>query len=860
MGFFLADQEITTAITRPAPARGKKQLGLPHERGCTACPLQEVWPRITTPRMPICGNLEGDILVVGEGPGENEDLEGQVFVGKTGQYLRKHIPHRHLDRLAFTNSVRCRPPGNRTPTGLEMHCCSIHLEEDVARSNFKAVLIVGGAPLSRFISGSSITQIHGIRFPVQVGEQVLWGFPVFHPSFVERTGGDNSVQHPCFAADLKRFFKEVDRWRQPEIEQISPADVICTYDEAEARAIISRMEGVLGIDLETSALKPYERDAAIITGAVSDGKTTVAFPARHPQSPNDWGVPLLLAVASSRRWVGHQSQFEFTWMTAESQKLGIEWQSADFDDSMALMRLWHGRESPLDLGMCARIILGVNIKQLTSVDPRKIMTFPLEEVLPYNGLDAWGSARILRWLGGRVNAYNYEHILRASRSFAFMELAGLHTDQERAQALKEKWGKIARDAEAEAQRIYEVRSFVRERQQEFNIGNPDHVGLALTEYGKVSLPSTASGKSISTDDSVLDPIAKENPLARCVLDYREAKKHESTYIDAVLQVPDRYPDGLIHPSYTCMRTATLRSSSNEPNIQNWPKRRYREIRGMIYAPDMLPSIPPWRVLPKAPPEAPTGHVMVALDTGQIQARVYGMATKDQALCQSFIDHIDIHSRWMNRTLELYPAYLDRLAQQTNQTDELKILKYGRDTIKTDFTFASFFGTTAKNCSERTDIPFMIMQQLLDEFWGPETGYPDAHKWMKRIRAEYRETGGVTTLTGRFRYGVMPGNEPIITPIQGGEAEFVIGAQNDLSEMAIEADDFYLHPRLNVHDDLTLIVPDQEDRIEEYIRAAAGVMVKIRFPWQIVPLTVEAQIGRHWDDLSEVTVIEGAYVR
>ena len=101
---------------------------------------------------------------------------------------------------------------------------------------------------------------------------------------------------------------------------------------------------------------------------------------------------------------------------------------------------------------------------------------------------------------------------------------------------------------------------------------------------------------------------------------------------------------------------------------------------------------------------------------------------------------------------------------------------------------------------------------------------------------------------------------IITPIQGGEAEIVIGAQNDLSEEAIAADDFYLHPRINVHDDLTFIVPDQDDKIEYYISKIAHQMTRIRFPWQIVPLTVEVQIGYNWCDLEVVATIEGDYIK
>jgi DNA polymerase I-like protein with 3'-5' exonuclease and polymerase domains len=107
---------------------------------------------------------------------------------------------------------------------------------------------------------------------------------------------------------------------------------------------------------------------------------------------------------------------------------------------------------------------------------------------------------------------------------------------------------------------------------------------------------------------------------------------------------------------------------------------------------------------------------------------------------------------------------------------------------------------------------------------------------------------------------MPGNEPIITPIQGGEAEFMIAALADLAEASVKERDPYLLPKLCVHDDLTLEVPDHDDKIEYYMGRATEVMNRVRFPWQIVPLVTEVAIGYRWSDVEEIAVIEGDYVR
>lgn len=843
LGFFLADSAVVVQeeSRRATPKKAKSETPMSErERGCDACPLHDTWGRLTTPRMQLGGNPAGDILVLTESPSEDDDVAGGLLTGKLGAFFRNLVPHRHKDRLAFASAARCWPPGNRVPTGHEMHCCSVHLEQDVAEHNFKAVLILGGAALSRFVSpaSASITQVHGLRFPVDIGGKVLWAFPIFSPSFVEKTGGERSSQYPCFRADLLRFFKEVDKWRRPTVEVPRPSDVVVAASADEAQSLVASMEGVIGVDIETSKLKPYERDGTVISAAASDGKITVAWPCEHPSSSNDWGLKLLLETTQSRSWVGHQSQFEFTWMTAMAARHGIDWQSADFDDSMALVRLYHARTGVNELGLSSRLILGANIKEMTPVDARRIMSYTLDEILPYNGLDAWASVRILHHLGGKVNDVIYRQLLGASRCFAMMELQGLDVDLPAAVDLKAEWGAVAERAEKRAQTIYEVKSFVRERQQEFNIASPEHVGQALTAYGKVELPRTPGGKSFSTDDSVLGPLAETNPLISAVLEYREAMKHVSTYVDPILAVPAKYEDGRLHPSYTCgMHHHCFRSTSANVNIQNWPKRKHKEVRRQI--------------------TAPPGHVLMPCDSGQIQARVFGMASRDKALTRSFIDHVDIHSYWLNRALDIYPPYIDRLREQTNVTDDAKLMKAARNVIKYDFVFASFFGQIATSCSEKTGIPLRLTEELLGEFW---EGYPEARKWLKARRAEYRDTGTVHLLSGQPRRGVMPGNEPIITAIQAGEVEFVFGAMNDLYAASVAEKDPYLMPRICVHDDLTLIVPDDDDSIEYYANRVAHEMTRVRFPWQTVPLSVEIQIGRNWEDLAEIAVIEGDYVR
>jgi DNA polymerase-1 len=365
------------------------------------------------------------------------------------------------------------------------------------------------------------------------------------------------------------------------------------------------------------------------------------------------------------------------------------------------------------------------------------------------------------------------------------------------------------------------------------------VGIALTEYGKLHLPKTPAGKQLKTDDEAMKEAAPDgHPLVDAVLEYRSAAKMISTYIDPVLDCRTRCIDGRMHPTYSTMLVATFRLSSEDPNIQNWPSRNVeqKKLRGQV--------------------KAPKGHMLVKFDYKALEARVIAMASNDRALCESIIKKIDIHGKWRDKALEIYPDYYYRLEEIAGTTDKKEVLKGGRNIIKTDFVFASFFGSLPDACAKRTGMPLQYMQELSTEFWGE---FPGVKAWIKQRRIEYKDTGSSRLLTGAVRHAVMPGNEPINTPIQGSGAIIVVEAMRALGELSRRLKEPYLHPRINIHDDLTFILPDDET-MPEYIDVIVAELLKVRFDWQTVPLAVEGAVGLSWESLEEFGDFVGDYIR
>lgn len=114
------------------------------------------------------GNKNAEVLFIGEGPGENEDLQGEPFVGRGGQLLDKMLKAVDLDRnknIYIANIVKCRPPQNRDPLQDEQDACIDWLRNQVALIKPKIIVCLGRIAAMKIIkSDIKITKEHGIFF------------------------------------------------------------------------------------------------------------------------------------------------------------------------------------------------------------------------------------------------------------------------------------------------------------------------------------------------------------------------------------------------------------------------------------------------------------------------------------------------------------------------------------------------------------------------------------------------------------------------------------------------------------------------------------------------------------------------
>ena len=132
------------------------------------------------------GALDSRIMFVGEGPGQNEDLQGRPFVGRAGQLLDKMLEAIGLSRetnAIICNIVKCRPPGNRTPTMTEGETCLLWLRGQVAIVRPKILVCLGATAVRHIIDpGAQITKVRGQWFQ----RKGYWITATYHPAALLR--------------------------------------------------------------------------------------------------------------------------------------------------------------------------------------------------------------------------------------------------------------------------------------------------------------------------------------------------------------------------------------------------------------------------------------------------------------------------------------------------------------------------------------------------------------------------------------------------------------------------------------------------------------------------------------------------
>ena len=174
---------------------------------CTSCNLSKTRKNVVVGK----GNESAQVVIIGEGPGEQEDITGLPFVGRAGKMLDTALSSVDIDPLEdcyITNIVKCRPPNNRKPSSVESEACMPWLNEQVNLLKPKIIILAGSTAVQSFLGiNEPISKIRG----QWIEKDNIKYMPIFHPSYLLRNPSKNKGKPKWLTwQDLKKVKKELN--------------------------------------------------------------------------------------------------------------------------------------------------------------------------------------------------------------------------------------------------------------------------------------------------------------------------------------------------------------------------------------------------------------------------------------------------------------------------------------------------------------------------------------------------------------------------------------------------------------------------------------------------------------------------
>ena len=387
-----------------------------------------------------------------------------------------------------------------------------------------------------------------------------------------------------------------------------------------------------------------------------------------------------------------------------------------------------------------------------------------------------------------------------------MEIEGINLNTEFLNSLSVD---LTKDIEQLEQNIY------KQAGEEFNIGSPKQLGIVLFENMKlVDKPKKTKTGQYSTAEDVLSYLAKDHEIIADILEYRQYKKLQSTYVDALPNEVNP-KTGRVHTVYAQAVAATGRLSSNNPNLQNIPIRtkRGQEVRKAFIPRD-------------------ENHVLLAADYSQIELRIIAALSEEETMIKAFQDGEDIHA---STAAKVFNVALDEVTRE--QRSNAKTVNFG-----------IVYGVSAFGLSNQTDLSRKEAKALIDTYY--ET-YPKLRSYMSKQVDFARDNGYVETVLGRRRYlkdinsrnAIVRGaaeRNAVNAPIQGSAADVIKLAMINIYNR-FEKENFKSKMLLQVHDELVFDAhKDELETIQPIIKEEMENAFKMA-----VPLDAEVGLGENW---------------
>lgn len=870
---------------------------------CTGCELAAGCKTVNM--MPDESGLKDgrcDVMIIGEAPGQDEDLVGKPFVGASGSLLRMVVEDTGLDEfgLVYTNVVRCRPPNNATPSTKQIKACLPKLLADIDYYNPALIILLGNTPLKAVLGESGITNWRGAT--LERGKYTY--LPTFHPAYILR----NNSELQTLVTDIQKAYDVmVTGNKKSVLEQYDIQYVIGEQDAKEMYDAI-KAAGIASFDTESRNAKPYAEGARMVMMSFAVDKPVKkawAVIAVDDYRVNKYCMTILRDP--DVRFICHNAKYDqhVIW-----NEWGIEVPNVVGDSMLAS---WMIDPTPGRHGLkhlAGRLLsmyeynsaLDEYHAQHPESDPSKggdQALVPSEILAPYAAKDAIATLEIhkilYKQLTKKQKALYNQLIIPTSQSLWRMENNGVAIDPYIINRYKRVYAAIQQrqlDAmlDDETVKIFVTKKqrqidkdwqtkyagkTTRAKKPEFSFNPNSDLQMRELLYGKRFFnlqPQGATEKGEpSTKWEFLKGYAADNdndasPFLKAYHYHSLLGKMLSTYVGPALGW--RGADGRVRSTYNIHGTVSGRLSSQEPNLQNIPTPEKEPdtvlavlpVKNMFTCtdwgePDYLTSAERNHWEEVLGPYVKKGGVVLSVDYSGMELRTMASVSGCKGMMEIFERGDDVHrivsAGIFNVPVSEVTKEMRYRGKWTNWT-----LLYGGS----EYTFQRLYG-----------IPLDEGKRFVKVYYDL---FPEIRDYQEETKEFAHKNGYVESMFGHRRY--LPFiNDRDRSKVSAAERESVNHPiQSVASQMLLMGliiiDDCLRYNDLKtkivntVHDSLMFDVPLYELKVVASLvkQVLEGLkdVYKDWFPdldlsWFICPLKVDMEIGSHYGSLSEYEVEE-----
>lgn len=802
---------------------------------CVACELSQN-PDLRTNCMSGSGAENPTYLFVGHAPGAEDDRIGEPMTGRNGQLLQRLLRHAGIGitDCYFTNTLRCCPYGKNLKETHFKHCRD-YLIKDIKQLN-PTVIVSAGAQSMTWLTGSkgvSKLRRRGLPCCLPIGRDILV-FPIRQPAGLFHVEG----------SEYDQLFDEMVSdlvWIKEQVEcgiVHRAGDIETDYQTARTEDDIERFfaeleeKDCLACDLETGDINFEPRlfpgkDCKIISIGFSSGighARAIPLYARGLTSVLYWPdgfmekviYPRLTKLLKEKEIFGHNFvSFDQKWVRKE---LGIPYCNIKYDTMLGHYLLNEERGTH-DLEFLAILY--------TTMSPWKA-SFTLsdtDKMCQYLCRDVDATFRLRTILEPQLNdlqRWLLDNILiPAGNVLMDVEYNGVNVSTENLHNLNHYLESEIKKETERLQKSKAVQEFQILNVKTFNPASPNHVRDVLQKHKGLRLQKKTDGGKYSVDVEVLEGLS-DVPEAQAILRYRKLEKLKSTYCIGLIKSADE--NNKVHTTYKIHSTVTGRLASENPNLQNIPRK------------DTVGKVLEDGSIIKSVFASQPGYCLLQADYSQIELRVLACLANDERMIDIYKKGQDLHSQAAAAVFNI-PVEQVTPEQRTGAKSVNFGIVYG---MSLDKLIAKF--SAAGNTEEAAKRFLYLHKNMFPGVWQ----YMEDQEQLIRVQ-RFQET----PFGRRRRYQDITSAEirqALNFPIQSTASDFTLlsisRCPQVLKELQLDA-----RLVLTVHD--SLIFEVRLDQFWQVAQAVKSVMEGWRFDWLTVPIVADMEAGKNWGKLKKV---------